>query len=289
LRVEITRSLDDDVVLWRYMALDKFINLLSDECLYFASLESYSKTDPMEGFPPKAVLKIIYDIYRQDFSDTASFLNVMETQPGADAEQVKLAIAKARAMIDTMPDEFKIRAEKVFKGTVVSCWYASNHESEAMWKLYSDLGKGIAVKTTVGRLRKALEAKGAKFGDRLIYIGKVKYIDFQRDTFEPGECVVDGHVSPLLKRKSFEHENEVRAFFVGDIDVDNIHSFEPASYQVAVDLKELVADIYISPFASGSFSSAVRSIASKFGFDMELKNSSLLSEALGVWDFLERE
>ncbi|MFS2159217.1 DUF2971 domain-containing protein [Pseudomonas sp. Pseusp122] len=289
MRVEITRSLDEDVVLWRYMALDKFINLFSDECLYFASLESYSKSDPMEGFPPKAVLKIIYDVYRQDFSDTANFLDFMEAQPGADVEQVRLAIAKARAMIDAMPNEFKIRAEKIFKGTVVSCWYASNHESEAMWKLYSDLGKGIAVKTTVGRLKKALEVGGEKSGDRLIYIGKVKYIDFQRDEFEPGECVVDGHVSPLLKRKSFEHENEVRAFFVGDIDVENVNTFQPVSHQVKVDIKELIEDIYISPFASGSFSNAVRSIASRFGFEIELKNSSLLSEAKGVWDFLERE
>ena len=41
----------------------------------------------------------------------------------------------------------------------VSCWHKSDHESEAMWKLYSASGQAIAIESTVGQLRSSLGSR----------------------------------------------------------------------------------------------------------------------------------
>ena len=60
----------------------------------------------------------------------------------------------------------------------VSCWHESEHESDAMWKLYSASGQGIAIESTIGQLRTC-------FGNREgLLIDRVRYMDFDRDPIE---------------------------------------------------------------------------------------------------------
>jgi hypothetical protein len=37
---------------------------------------------------------------------------------------------------------------RIFKSTLVNCWHQNEFESEAMWRLYSENHKGIAIQTT---------------------------------------------------------------------------------------------------------------------------------------------
>lgn len=74
----------------------------------------------------------------------------------------------------------------------------NEYESAAMWKLYSKTNESIAIETTYCKLKNVLPND--------IMIGKVRYIDFEKDTINPTNVFN----SFLHKRKSFEHENEVR-------------------------------------------------------------------------------
>lgn len=79
-----------------------------------------------------------------------------------------------------------------------------------MWELYVRAGEGIAVQSTFDRLKRAFA-----FTDQGIYIGKVRYIDYRREKVLPNNSTI----APVFyKRKSFEHERELRC--VTEVDMD---------------------------------------------------------------------
>ena len=53
----------------------------------------------------------------------------------------------------------KLRREAAGKFGV-SCWHIDEHESEAMWQLYTAAGQGIAIESTKARLESALGGDG---------------------------------------------------------------------------------------------------------------------------------
>ncbi len=48
----IVGDLSDEETIWRYMTLDRLINILDDNALFMTGLGAYSKSDPYEGHPP---------------------------------------------------------------------------------------------------------------------------------------------------------------------------------------------------------------------------------------------
>lgn len=117
------------------------------------------------------------------------------------------------------------------KDTYVSCWRAGKSESLAMWDLY---GKGsgiVAVKSTVGLLKKAVASY-----DRPVFISKVRYIGWS-------ERLGLDNVLVACSRKdfSYQHEGEVRAI------LSDIVPQPEAGIAVPVDIKSLVAEIMVGP------------------------------------------
>jgi hypothetical protein len=55
--VDIGKSLERDLSLWRYMSIDKFIDLLSNQKLFLTPLAYYQSSDPFEGFVPKVAFE----------------------------------------------------------------------------------------------------------------------------------------------------------------------------------------------------------------------------------------
>jgi hypothetical protein len=161
---------------------------------------------------------------------------------------------------------------RVFKSTLVNCWHQNEFESEAMWRLYSENNKGIAIQTTLQDLIDSID-------DERVHISEVKYIDFQDKNLKPKDCVVNGHLSALLKRKSFEHEKEVRLFFQPENDLNTLLA-EDYKYQyqlIDIDLSKLISKVYISPYASELFANSVKEVLRRFGLDdRKLIHSELL-------------
>src|SRR5690348_8918219 len=109
---------------------------------------------------------------------------------------------KAAGAEGTQASEYLSKnAAMLRKSISINCWYANSYESAAMWKMYAGVGDSIAIRSSVGRLQDALSKDS-----RRVFIGKIKYIDYRKDSIELGNIF-----SPYLrKRKSFEHESEVR-------------------------------------------------------------------------------
>lgn len=287
--VEVLKSLNDDMILWRYMSLDKFINLLDDGGVYFAPLDSYMTSDPYEGFPPAVAIKAMYSISDTVYKDVIDLVSSLESSANQKTPEFLGALQKAKDQLATRSSVFRKLLNSLSKGTLVSCWYHSDHQSEAMWKLYSDQGKGVAVKTTVGKLRSALGSAVATERQTKIFLGKVKYLDYSDSNISPSDCVVDGHIMPLLKRVSYSHENEVRAFLCPDLDVNSLDDFVIKPYMAHCDVFSIIDGVYVSPFVRGPYVKAVSAIVKSFGLPCAVQQSSLLDAADDLFNWLDEE
>lgn len=100
--------------------------------------------------------------------------------------------------------------KEIRKFMLISCWHLNDHESAAMWKLYSREQDGVAIRTSFHHF------KDSFLGGSDVHVGKIQYADYET-VFIPE----DNAVAPfLIKRKSFAHENEVRAL-IFDLPTDN--------------------------------------------------------------------
>lgn len=267
------------MILWRYMSLDKFINLLDDEGVFFAPLSAYQHSDPYEGYPPTVALKAMYVVSDPAYRTASQTILLAEKLERPWSPNVEEAVNAARAGIAARPEKFRGLVDALCKGMLVSCWYYSEHQSEAMWKLYGDQGKGVAVRTTVGKLKRALEEAEGNARQTTIFIGKVKYVDYSDPTITPSDCSIDGHIVPLLKRISYSHENEVRAFLMPDLDVSNIDGFIIKPFMASCNVRSMIEGVYVSPYTSTPFLKAVQAVVKKFELSCTVEKSNLLSGA----------
>ena len=151
--VKTSNQLTGDVKLWRYQSLDKFIDLLSKGELFFAPLSFFVKTDPFEGYLPAAAMDALGELSRRHVRDIESFIPLFEDH----CKRVQREIASgAREMLQRQLEDLKATPKRFFQAIMqsqtVNCWHANDVESEAMWRLYADNGKAVAIETTVDAL-----------------------------------------------------------------------------------------------------------------------------------------
>jgi len=147
------------------------------------------------------------------------------------------------------------------KKVYVSCFHINEYESAAMWKLYSG-DEGVAIKLNMQSLKKSFDVE-----EKRIYIERVRYVDFRQD-FIPDNNIV--HLA-LTKRKSFEHEKELRCVFY-----DHMAEYcEQKGVNIKVDINELIKEVYISPYAPSYLKSQVEMISGIFGLKASVIKSPL--------------
>ncbi|ECK5629363.1 hypothetical protein FRL62_22280, partial [Salmonella enterica] len=107
-KFQISPNLKPETKLWRYMSLDKFIDILSREELYFSPLSSYSNSDPYEGLLPKVALNAWASIVKSKFNDIQSYFNdtverIRENEllGRISNEKAETKITKLQTMMDT--------------------------------------------------------------------------------------------------------------------------------------------------------------------------------------------
>ena len=148
----------------------------------------------------------------------------------------------------------------------VNCWHESDDESAAMWKLYAREA-GIAVRTTFSDLVKGIQT------EQRIYIGRVNYIDYVMDPMPTGNAF-----TPFLhKRKSFEHEREVRAVseeWEGSKFYEELVPQGDGKYY-EVDVQTLVGEVVVAPFCQDWLFELVESTTEKYGLTNRVRRSTL--------------
>jgi len=256
--------------LWRYLSLDKLIDLLSTGELFFAPLACFVESDPFEGYLPAVAMEAhagIFGTVIQHFETLVSQMEHLNYETGPFRRKLDdLKAAPARFF------------QAINQSIAINCWHKSDYESEAMWRLYADNGKAVAIETDVDALRKSMESRQS---EHLVHIYSVEYVDFFDAKLKPTDCVVEGHLTPLLKRKSYQHESEVRAFIGRRLptvlrEALNVDYWEPAPVRLPVDVRVLVKRVWISPYAKQPFQSSVSKICGLLGLSADVVTSSKL-------------
>ena len=144
----ITLPENPDTIVWKYLDLSKFLDLLISKKLFL------SRSDKFE------------DQYEGTFSEPTF-------------EEIK----KLSENNPEFLDYYKSHREKV----VVSSWHINEYESFAMWQIFTQNSEGLAIQSTLGRIQNALEnEKNIKqYIGEVNYIDyKKEYIPFD-DMFFP--------------------------------------------------------------------------------------------------------
>lgn len=239
---------NSESVLWRFMDLAKFISLIQTNSLYFSRADCFE--DPFEGATGILARQKEWDKCCYTFCCDA--IDSLKQIDG-----ISRGLEEIERQAQKLFLEFKESTSKQVLHTFINCWHENQHESEAMWKLYTkDLSQGIAIRTTYNRLYDSMQKNPS------ISIGRVNYIDYSK-RFAGLDDVF------WYKRCSFEHEKEVRAMFSDHTQNDTLGILIP------VDLNTLIDKIYVSPTAPSWFYSLVRNLLDKYTIHKEVADSTL--------------
>ncbi|MFE6135576.1 hypothetical protein [Bacillus sp. NPDC057893] len=238
----------DETKLWRYMGFTKFLSLI-EYGLYFCRADKFE--DQFEG--SLAV------------NDQKRWLSHIEdAKRHLDSPEIEEKMEKFKRVIK---ETTSMDAEEMRKYVVINCWHMNEYESEAMWKLYSQSSEGIAIQSTYGRLKGCLDIEGIKQENWMqnIFMEPVRYIDYNVDTTSD----MPDHIAPFLhKRKSFEHEKELRVLISHPAakTFKQEHVYEQGKI-VRVDYEKLIEKIYIAPTLPGWFAILVKDVLKRYGLE----------------------
>ncbi len=224
------------------MDFAKFVSLLSTRSLYFAAQDQFE--DPFEGYLPESHYQALEKQLTLPFIQSIQTIikKMIESNPEFENSVGHELINQC---IENFPTEKEI-SEQTKNKFGVSCWHINEYENEAMWKIYSAAGQGIAIESTVERLERSLTYHNK------IHIDKVRYEDFDTAQIEKGHKYYSG----FIKGKAFLYENELRAVAV--LDEENYGK----GCSISSDLELLICKIYISPLMPEYFYEAVRYVSS---------------------------
>lgn len=169
---------------------------------------------------------------------------------------------------EQVPDELATEVNQwARQWHLVNCWHMNEQESAAMWKLYVPSSEGIAIRSTFRCLTRVL--------DEDTFVGTVAYLDYERQDLREA----DFFNSFLCKRKSFEHERELRAIRLEvpfrDGEPDLARSAMDTGTWVAVDLNTLIQAIHIAPAAQHWCVQLVEAVARRYGLTAPVVRSAL--------------
>jgi hypothetical protein len=139
---------DPDTIVWKYLDLSKFLDLLMSEKLFMSRSDKFE--DQYEGTFSEPTFEEI----RKLSIDNPDFLKF-----------------------------YKIHREKV----AISSWHINEYESFAMWQIFTQNTEGLAIQSTIGRLQNALNPENIykQYIGEVNYIDyKKEYIPFD-DMFFP--------------------------------------------------------------------------------------------------------
>lgn len=233
----------------KYIDLTKFLSLLSKKSLFFCRLDKLE--DQFEGMTAKRN----YDYRIRWHQET----NHLMTKPFTDEE----IIAQVEEMY-----EFDKKVKEVY---CVCCWNKADKESAALWKIYSDFGKGIMIKSKVANLINAFNETPEE-----IRISEIHYLDYSKDLMQDGNTFF-----PMIhKQNAYDYEAEIRLIY--EIDFPQIgRAFDWSKEEIQegkllpVDLNILIDEIIVGPFSPKWMTDLIIDLADKYGLKKPITKSKL--------------
>jgi hypothetical protein len=233
---------DFNIPIWRYMDFTKFVSMLENRGLFFSRADKLG--DPFEGSYSHGNKKLRPEVYKDPEIPSSVF------------DQIFLSMGRYAYWLRSW--------------VMVNCWHMNQYESAAMWNLYAKTNEAISIRSTFSKLRDLLDSD--------CYIGIVRYIDYDTDWIFEGNAFY-----PYIhKRKSFSHEQEVRAV-INMQPKDGLMQRSPAQppeggIWKSVDLDQLVDHVYIAPTASSWFRELVEQVIVRYSLRSDVSQSKLDEE-----------
>jgi hypothetical protein len=214
--------------LWRHVDLAQFAWMLSTNSLWLTCVASLE--DRFEGS---------YTV------PTAERIRAIS----ATVERIDLPADVSAAYI---PGYSERSLSSLRERVYVSCWYAGLHESAALWQWAERKGQSVAIRTTFGLLNTSIASISETFA------GRVRYLNYQSDP------VPFSHKLGVFfcKRKSFQHEQEVRVVVERPADADQ----QLPGVPLRVDLDALIKRVVVAPGAGDWYVDVVRSLLQRYGY-----------------------
>lgn len=221
----IDNELKEDEIIWRFLTLDKFCSILQTESLFYTSLSKFE--DGHEGnLHPK-------NFKRKNLS--------------------KIDVKLSHSIVRKLSYNARIKQKQVG----ANCWCLSEYEPEFFWKIYSSLDSGIAIKTTVKKLKTS-----HMVAEKQIAIFKIKYEERKIKDQESFDKAISEHSMLLAtnKRPHFSHEREIRCM----IFLTPSYRGEYLGENVKINLKELIGEVICSPKSPKWFVDIVKNLLIKY-------------------------
>lgn len=147
-------------------------------------------------------------------------------------------------------------------------------ESDALWRIYSVQEEGIMIQTSVSKFR-LFEAISCGMLAPVVYyrdlLEGIQQLDGDSDYIEP-------FAGAFLKRRAFEHEQEVRLVTVNDERCLGLRHPNHSYIETRLDAVEFINEITIDPRASDWYIDAIQRYCKRAGFKIKPIRSSLYSD-----------
>ena len=150
-----------------------------------------------------------------------------------------------------------------------NCWTLSESDEYVLWNTYASLYDGIAVKSSVGRIKESLDSND----ERSVYVAKVQYYDeVTGSTFGASGGIINLLSLAFSKRNYFKAEKELRLLF-HDNDA-RLDDNSPRSVSFHVELNKLIEEIYVAPKSYPWFKDAIAHMIELYGLTRIQVNKS---------------
>jgi hypothetical protein len=218
----------EDARIIRYVNLQAFMTLLASR-VFISSIKKLQETDPLESLlPSECIPDFPQQCLRLHKKENAEWLDRAEKQ----APQITIRGGDIQRRVEVWLRELAVRR-------CIWCWYGDSEESMGLWNSYGP--RGVAVVSSVGRIRKSFPSMGHVSKTS---VGRVKYVRRRADNFDGTSNDPDWLYRPYyFKQKCYNYEREIR--FVIGLYAGN--TLELGGDLFVVDPNHLVEEVILSP------------------------------------------
>lgn len=235
-------NLEKDAVLWRYMNLSKFEDLLKEEKMFFCRSAKFE--DKFEGSLP--------------------------------IREVEFRNKKRNA------DAFMKRHQDEKSNTIVNCWQINRYESNSMWQQYLKGKKGIAIQTNLENMQLAFSKSDERiFSSKVRYIDYEKDVWFHDKEYPHiGYNYYIPLVHKRIEFRDDREFRLLISVDVKNLENDVYWKKQECENgkKIGVDLNCLIEKIIICPNTDDTEKALIKKSINDAGFNFKVVNSSLDSE-----------
>jgi len=169
---------------------------------------------------------------------------------------------------------------EISKNWYGQCW-TKNRDSDAIWRIYNEQKNGVLVVTTIKKLFENFYDRSDPSAYLKYFIGEVQYQErIEIETFLAKTSFTDlalgGQSKPFahtlcIKRKAFNHENEVRLLFHDTDETKGINNVASFHFDLNAILSEVVLDPRLLPHEYEAAEQEIRNL----GCTLKISQSDL--------------